>query len=226
VHPVVERERLNINSISRKSSKWPDTRTVEYSNFNLRMSVQSCELLIACNRFSIIDQQRTRTPRRPLAASVGQQLTSLVCVINKVLKIDGSLGRICHLYRSGTRRRLPAADETGISACSRDASANCGKADLLDERMPRSGLENRNRRKRRTSAAEAQDRYEQKEQKERPGNFHMLFYQKSLFCHKYHLSVTEARFFLLLLRAFILRLNYIPLVFLENILLISCLPIR
>lgn len=65
----------------------------------------------------------------------------------------------------------------------------------------------------RASIDEAQDEYEQKEKKERPGDFHMFVCQKEI---SFSINIRLK----LLSGTFILRLNNIPLIFPENILLI------
>jgi hypothetical protein len=108
------------------------------------MRVKRHELVIARNRFPIIDQHaHAHAAVGRSQYGVGQQLPGLVCAENKVLKVNGSLSRIRHLdpgqksvdaYRQQAKPGLPAVFTRGV--CKLPAEVRFFRMDECRRRGP------------------------------------------------------------------------------------------
>ena len=151
VHPVVEARIVEREfEHAQERGMTAITERVEYSNFNLPMSVQRHQLLIALNRFAVVDQHAHAHAAvgRP-QHGLGQQLAGFVRAENKVLQIEGALGGIDHLdprqIAVDTYRQQAEPGIAGVFA--RRVGILPAEARLLRlfERRRRRSWENRNR---------------------------------------------------------------------------------
>ena len=164
VHPVVEPRVAEHEFEGAKKRRMAAIRErVEDPDLDLRMRVQRHDLLIACDRFAIVDQHAHAHAAVGRAQhGVGQQLAGLVGAKNEVLKIEGSLGGIDHLhpgqepvdaYRQHAKPGIPAVFARRV--CKLPAEAGLlGMSERRGGGLGKIGA----RRKRRASAQECGDK--------------------------------------------------------------------